>query len=87
MGRRRLKPRLVGATLLLGLSAVAVDAAAGGTCSAERPREIFAALEKIDEAGEAQELKTGDSFMIPNGFCGYWEVLETTTKHLVIRHY
>lgn len=39
----------------------------------------------IDEAGVAQSFKTGDAFLIPNGFRGYWEVIETTTKHFVIR--
>ena len=40
----------------------------------------------IDEEGEAQTFKSGDAFMIPNGFRGYWDVIETTTKHFVIRH-
>ena len=41
----------------------------------------------IGEDGSVQTFKTGDSFLIPNGFKGYWEVVETTTKHYVIRHY
>ena len=41
----------------------------------------------IDEAGAAKTFKTGDAFLIPNGFRGYWEVLEMTTKHFVIRHH
>lgn len=41
----------------------------------------------ISEDGTAQTFKTGDAFLIPNGFRGYWEVLETTTKHFVIREY
>lgn len=41
----------------------------------------------IDETGDAKTFKTGDAFLIPNGFRGYWEVIETTTKHFVIRHY
>lgn len=41
----------------------------------------------IDEQGNAQTFKTGDAFLIPNGFRGFWEVIETTTKHFVIRHY
>ena len=41
----------------------------------------------IDADGNAQDYKTGDAFLIPNGFRGYWEVLETTTKHFVIRHH
>ena len=39
----------------------------------------------IDDEGFARDFKTGDAFLIPNGFIGYWEVLETTTKHFVIR--
>ena len=39
----------------------------------------------IDEAGNAQTFKTGDAFLIPNGFRGFWDVIETTTKHFVIR--
>jgi len=41
----------------------------------------------ISEAGEVQDFKSGDAFLIPNGFQGYWEVVETTTKHFVIRQY
>ena len=41
----------------------------------------------IDEEGQAQTFKTGDAFLIPNGFRGYWDVIETTTKHFVIRHH
>ena len=41
----------------------------------------------IDADGDAQDYRTGDAFLIPNGFRGYWEVLETTTKHFVIRHH
>lgn len=39
----------------------------------------------IHEDGSRQDFKTGDSFMIPDGFRGFWEVVETTTKHFVIR--
>lgn len=39
----------------------------------------------IDEDGNAKTYKTGDAFLIPNGFRGYWDVIETTTKHFVIR--
>ncbi len=39
------------------------------------------------ESGEVQTFKTGDVFLIPNGFRGYWDVVETTTKHFVIRQY
>ncbi len=41
----------------------------------------------VEESGEAKTFRTGDAFLIPNGFRGYWEVIETTTKHFVIRHY
>lgn len=41
----------------------------------------------IGEDGRAQTFKTGDAFLIPNGFRGYWDVVETTTKHFVIRNY
>ena len=40
-----------------------------------------------DAAGRERSFKTGDAFLIPNGFAGSWEVVETTTKHYVIRHY
>ena len=39
----------------------------------------------VDEAGHAQTFRAGDAFLIPNGFRGYWDVIETTTKHFVIR--
>jgi len=41
----------------------------------------------IAEDGYVQTFKSGDAFLIPNGFRGYWEVVETTTKHYVIRSY
>lgn len=41
----------------------------------------------VSESGDVQTFKTGDAFLIPNGFRGYWEVVETTTKHFVIRHH
>jgi len=41
----------------------------------------------ISEDGTVQTFKTGDSFLIPNGFKGYWEIIETTMKHFVIRNY
>ena len=40
----------------------------------------------IHEDGTRREFRSGSSFFIPNGFRGYWEVLETTTKHFVIRN-
>ena len=33
----------------------------------------------ISSDGEVQEFRTGDAFLIPNGFTGYWNVIETTT--------
>ena len=41
----------------------------------------------IDRRWKRQGLPAGDAFLIPNGFRGYWEVLETTVKHFVIRDY
>ena len=40
-----------------------------------------------DAQGNANTFKTGDAFLIPNGFTGTWEVLETTKKHYVILKY
>ena len=37
-----------------------------------------------DEAGNSTSLKPGDEFIIPKGFVGTWEVIETTTKRFVI---
>lgn len=39
----------------------------------------------VAEDGSAQTFRGGDAFLIPDGFRGYWEVIETTTKHFVIR--
>lgn len=39
----------------------------------------------IHADGTRSEFRAGDSFFIPDGFRGYWEVIETTTKHYVIR--
>jgi uncharacterized protein len=44
-------------------------------------------VQLIAEDGCTQTFKTGDAFVIPNGFRGYWVVVETTTKYYVIRHY
>ncbi len=44
-------------------------------------------VELISDDGTVQEFRTGDSFLIPNGFRGFWHVIETTTKHFVIRDY
>jgi hypothetical protein len=41
----------------------------------------------IGDDGTTQSFKTGDAFLIPNGFSGRWEVVETTTKHFVIRQH
>jgi hypothetical protein len=37
-----------------------------------------------DRSGQRRELRAGDRFVIPAGFEGSWEVLETTRKHYVI---
>ena len=39
----------------------------------------------IHEDGTRQDFRAGASFLIPDGFVGFWEVIETTTKHFVIR--
>jgi len=41
----------------------------------------------ISEHGRAKTFRTGDAFLIPNGFRGYRDVVETTTKHFVIRNH
>ena len=41
----------------------------------------------ISDDGTVQDFRTGDAFLIPNGFSGFWNVIETTTKHFVIRNY
>jgi uncharacterized cupin superfamily protein len=46
---------------------------------------LFGHVRLIDADGSAKSFRTGDAFLIPNGFRGFWEVLETTTKHFVIR--
>ena len=43
-------------------------------------------VELISDSGHIQDFKKGDAFQIPNGFRGYWNVIDTTTKHFVIRH-
>lgn len=40
----------------------------------------------LGDDGTIRSFKTGDAFLIPNGFCGCWEVIETTTKNFVVRH-
>ncbi len=37
-----------------------------------------------DALGQAFTVRAGDSFVVPRGFIGTWEVLETTTKRFVI---
>jgi uncharacterized cupin superfamily protein len=37
-----------------------------------------------DAGGRATTLRAGDTFVIPRGFEGTWEVVETTTKRFVI---
>ena len=37
-----------------------------------------------DESGHAVTVSAGDGFVIPAGFVGTWEVLQTTTKRFVI---
>ena len=37
-----------------------------------------------DADGNEHLLETGDNFVIPAGFCGEWEVVETTKKIYVI---
>ncbi|MEO7159801.1 MAG: cupin domain-containing protein [Polaromonas sp.] len=44
-------------------------------------------LRLISDTGEIRTFKTGDSFVIPQGFAGCWEVLEHTIKHYAIRKY
>ncbi len=44
-------------------------------------------VELISDTGEVQSFRPGDAFLIPNGFRGFWNVIETTTKHYVIRDY
>lgn len=40
----------------------------------------------VSASGVRQEFGAGDSFLIPDGFKGFWEVIETATKHFVILH-
>ncbi len=37
-----------------------------------------------DAAGQAITVTAGESFVVPRGFVGTWEVLETATKRFVI---
>lgn len=51
------------------------------------PPHRYVDVRLIAEYGTAQKLRTGEAFLIPNGFRGYWDVVETTTRHFVIRNY
>ena len=47
--------------------------------------EILSGVSIITAAdGAAMRVQAGDRFVIPRGFAGSWEVVETTTKHFVI---
>ena len=82
-----------GLALVNGNALIAALAAA----SEARRADAKAALERVPSsmleasadlgASRAQTFRTGDAFLIPDGFRGYWEVIETTTKHFVIRSY
>jgi uncharacterized cupin superfamily protein len=39
----------------------------------------------LGDDGTVRSFTTGDAFLIPNGFTGCWEVVETTIKHVVVR--
>lgn len=41
----------------------------------------------IDDNDNFETFKTGDAFVIRNGFAGHWDVIETTTKHFAIYKY
>ena len=41
----------------------------------------------ISEDGNRVEFSAGSSFVIPNGFRGFWEITETTTKLFVVHTY
>ncbi|MBN9091758.1 MAG: cupin domain-containing protein [Pigmentiphaga sp.] len=44
-------------------------------------------LRLISDTGQSRTFKTGDTFVIPDGFIGFWEVLEPTIKHYAVRKY
>lgn len=48
---------------------------------------VYGHCRLISEDGTSNTYRSGDAFLIPNGFKGYWEVLEETRKHFVIRQY
>ncbi len=41
----------------------------------------------VDASDDFETFKTGDAFVIPNGFIGHWDVIETTTKYFAIYKY
>ncbi len=43
--------------------------------------------ELVDQDGHGITFVTGDAFIIPNGFDGHWNVIDTTTKHFMIYKY
>ncbi len=40
----------------------------------------------VSKDGTVKDFRAGDSFSIPNGFEGHWDVVETTKKHFLVRH-
>ena len=48
---------------------------------------VYGHCQLIDEAGNAKTFRSGDAFLISNGFRGYWNIIEETRKHLVIRNH
>lgn len=44
-------------------------------------------LRLIADSGEIAEFRAGDSFVVPDGFSGFWEIIEETVKHYAIRKY
>lgn len=63
-----------------------------GTWRAGSGKDEFCYLIKgharlIGDSGEVWEFRAGDAFVIPNGFSGYWEIVEHTIKHYAIIKY
>lgn len=47
--------------------------------------ELLSGLSRIaSDSGAVTTLRPGDRFVVPRGFTGTWEVVETTTKRFVI---
>jgi uncharacterized cupin superfamily protein len=47
--------------------------------------ELLAGVSRVvSDSGTVTTLQAGDRFVIPRGFVGTWEVVETTTKRFVI---